>query len=60
LGDIKELRKTGKGLLEIKNILGNGLNMDQDYSSIDIEMLSKRIAEVFKIEINNFINKKVI
>jgi len=56
LGDIKQLREKGKSLSEIKNILGNGHNKAQDYGSIDIEMLSKRIAEVVKDELIRFLN----
>jgi DNA-binding transcriptional MerR regulator len=58
LEKIRELRNTGKSLPEIRDLLGNGFDRDRNVGQIDIERLSKRIAEVVKDEIENFLKKK--
>jgi DNA-binding transcriptional MerR regulator len=58
LEKIRELRNTGKSLPEIRDILGNGFDRDRNIGQIDIERLSKRIAEVVKDELAIFLNEK--
>jgi DNA-binding transcriptional MerR regulator len=58
LEKIKGLRDTGKSLSEIRAILGNGFDNGSNYGQIDIERLSKRIAEVVKDELAIFWNGK--
>jgi len=55
LEKVKELRNAGKSLSELREIFGNGFSLNDDYESGDIEILSKRIAEVVKEELTNFL-----
>jgi|WetSurMetagenome_2_1015567.scaffolds.fasta_scaffold22120_2 DNA-binding transcriptional MerR regulator len=55
LEKVKALRNAGRSLSELREILGNGPNLNNDYESRDIEVLSKRIAEVVKDELTNFL-----
>jgi DNA-binding transcriptional MerR regulator len=58
LEKIRELRNTGKSLPEIREILGNGFEKTHPVGQLDIERLSKRIAEVVKDELENFLKEK--
>jgi DNA-binding transcriptional MerR regulator len=55
LEKIRDLRSTGKSLAEIRDIFGNNFNRN-NHGQIDIERLSRRIAEVVKDELATFFN----
>jgi DNA-binding transcriptional MerR regulator len=55
LEKIKDLRDAGKSLAEIRDTFGNFFNKD-NHGQIDIERLSRRIAEVVKDELTTFLN----
>lgn len=56
LEKIKDLRNAGKSLAEIRDALGKNFNIDIGNGQIDIERLSRRIAEVVKDELTTFFN----
>jgi DNA-binding transcriptional MerR regulator len=60
LEEIKGLRNTGKSLAEIRDTLGKNFKKDTGNGQIDIERLSRRIAEVVKDELTTFLNRAKI
>ena len=53
--EIRELRKRGMSLAEIKRKLGNGDKAKGDHSNSDrIDLLANRVAEVVKAEVHRF------
>jgi DNA-binding transcriptional MerR regulator len=60
LEKIKYLRNTGKSLAEIRDFFRKNNNHDDHYGRIDIERLSRRIAEVVKEELTAFLKSTKI
>jgi DNA-binding transcriptional MerR regulator len=59
LEKIRDLRNAGKSLAEIRDAFGNNFNRD-NRGQIDIERLSRRIAEVVKDELTTFFNGRKV
>jgi len=59
LEKIRDLRDAGKSLAEIRDTFGNDFSRN-NHGQIDIERLSRRIAEVVKDELTTFFNNSKI